>query len=274
MKETNWNEGGLARLWQHYTPPARPSPSELELIGKQIEKKKADGSCDVLIMGVTEEYRLLCRGLGIAPTLVDFNASNYDILSEKIGKRDERFVLSDWREMQFREEFDVVLGDNALNVVMGKDHERLLGRVRDSLRQGGLFLPRLYIRRKEERGSEEEVLRIFRRIRNEPENVIMHASRAFLIAYYDFEKDAVLYKDMWNAFVKAAEGDEAVAAVLGAIEKLGYKDSEFCLHIPEESRFEEMAGRFFRKEGVMYGSENYLDRSKPIPVPVYIFRKQ
>jgi SAM-dependent methyltransferase len=274
MKETNWREGGLARIWQYYTPPARPSPSELGLIGRQIEKKRAEGGCEVLILGVTEEYRLLCRGLGIVPTLVDFNAANYDILSEKIGKRDEKFVLSDWREMQFREEFDVVLGDNALNVIMGKDHEKLLGRIRDSLKKGGLFLPRLYTRKPGEKVSEEEVLGVLRRIRNQPERVIMDASGAFMMAYYDFGKDAVFYRDIWDALAKAAEKDDAVAALLGEIEKLGYKNSEFCLYLPEEGRFEETVGRFFSKEGVMHGSEDYLDRSRPVPARIYVLRKQ
>ncbi|MEW5996632.1 MAG: class I SAM-dependent methyltransferase [Candidatus Micrarchaeota archaeon] len=269
-----WKSGGLAEVWKYYTPPARPSASEIEIIRNELEKKRVAESCKVLIMGVTAEYRLLCRKLGIGPTLVDFNEGNYDILSEEIGKRDERFVLSDWRDMRFVEEFDAVLGDNALNMVGREDCEKLLAKVHCSLRKGGMFLPRLYTRTKEGRISREEIVGLCERLKGRPGRFFMYAIRDLLLAYYNFDEDFVYTHDIWDGIEGIVKTRRHLGGLLEALARMGYDLPGHRLHVPEERKFEETAGKFFRIEGKECGNEDYLKCERPLRVSIYVLRKQ
>lgn len=127
-----------AQIWDKFPVPARPAKEELAFLEKEIKTIPHES---VLILGSTIEYRSLCKKLGIAPYIADFERSHYEILTS-YAKEDfgnERFLEVDWLDLKDENKYEVIIGHRAINVI-GKDVlERFFKRMHHALKPGGVF---------------------------------------------------------------------------------------------------------------------------------------
>lgn len=127
-----------AQIWDKFPVPARPSKEELEFLEKEISSVP---NAEVLILGSTIEYRSMCKRLGIAPHVADFERSNYEILTSYAKEKfeNERFLEVDWLDIEDENKYDVIIGHRAINVVGKEVLQRFFERMLKALKPGGIF---------------------------------------------------------------------------------------------------------------------------------------
>ena len=127
-----------AQIWDKFPVPARPAKEELAFLAKDIARVD---HTDTLILGSTIEYRSLCKRLGAAPYVADFQRSHYEILTsyakETFGG--EHFLEVDWLDLGDGEEYDIILGHRAINVIGREVLKQFFQRMYQALKPGGTF---------------------------------------------------------------------------------------------------------------------------------------
>jgi len=137
-----------AKDWQFFVPPARPSVSELALIEEYIlDKLNKKKKINIAVMGCTIEYKSLAHKYGLEISLIEYSRDHYRILSKQHAtfQGKERLILQDWRDLHINKKFDIVLGDNTLNLLNDNDRIIALKNISKILKKNGVFLPRTFI---------------------------------------------------------------------------------------------------------------------------------
>ena len=148
-KQFTWAKA-KAMDWKNYLPPTRPSTSELAVIEKyfieliNLNPKKI---FKLAILGCRVEYRSLAHKYGMDVTLIDVSELHYKILSKQFMAYTgpETFLSMDWRKMQTKEKFDIILGDLVVNMLNTEDRAFLLKNVSNMLAKDGIFISRSWI---------------------------------------------------------------------------------------------------------------------------------
>lgn len=115
----------MLQNWEQWGAPLRPTPEDVALFQSQINPKEK-----VLLLGATEE---------LIP-LADV-ASDNDLQAALSQKK---VILSDWSNLPFTEEFDVIIGDGALTVFQGRS-ESFFSQMKKALKKGGRLVLRVFI---------------------------------------------------------------------------------------------------------------------------------
>ena len=129
----------MARRWDRYKPPTRPSPGDMAIYQAAMEQ-----ASDVLLLGCTPEVRGLARRLRKRLTVVDTNEQVYRALGSLVegDAACETFVKGDWLEMDFGRRFDLVVGDGSIGMLHPDLHQPLLRSLAGQIRAGGLLMLR------------------------------------------------------------------------------------------------------------------------------------
>lgn len=250
--------------WKYYIAPARASPSDLEFIKKKILQKGR--AAKILVLGATPEYRNLCGELGIEVTLLDFSRKNYEYLANEVKNRPkETFVEGDWLNTVLDEKFDIILGDNVIDMINKKDLKALLSNISRMLKKDGLFMPRTYVRDKGERYNPEQVIKEYREERK-GQPLFTGTIRNLNLAAYNFKKDRVIFKDMWK-IVKDLHGRGIVSdEELEEYRNFSFENRDFRLFIPLRGELDKALSKFFDIKEIFYGTEEYLKGQLPLHV--------
>ena len=263
----------FVHYWKNYKVPARASPSDLSFIKKkilgkiaQIEKdggKKED--IKVLVLGATPEYRNLCGELGIPVTLFDFKRYNYEYLATEVkNKPKEKFIEGNWLTTILEDKFDVVLADNVLDVVMKEDIPTILKNISNILKKEGIFMPRTYIRDKDEHWTGEKVIKEYRK-EGSKKPFYTWVIRNFYLSAYDSKKEFVVLKDVWTVITSLHDKSLLTDEELEICELLSL-DREFKFHIPLREELDKMLKEFFTIKEIFFGTELYLKRKLSLHV--------
>lgn len=138
-----WDED-IASDWKWIVGPSRPSLSEQCVFDALCDQFPAGSR--VLLLGSTPELRDLSYIHQFDTTVVDYNALTHRILQSNMRHPSlETLVVEDWRRMRFNQDFDIVLGDLALNMVPIPEQAIVLKNVQTALRTDGIFLHRVWI---------------------------------------------------------------------------------------------------------------------------------
>ncbi|MBI4453009.1 class I SAM-dependent methyltransferase [Candidatus Woesearchaeota archaeon] len=255
----------FVHYWKNYKVPARASPSDLRLIKKKILEKiaqieKAGGKKDdikVLVLGATPEYRNLCGELEIPVTLFDFKRYNYEYLAAEVNnKPKEKFIEGNWLTTIPEEKFDVVLADNVLDVVMRNDIPTLLKNISNTLKKEGLFMPRTYIRDKDEHWTGEKVIEEYRK-EGSKKPFYTWVIRNFYLSAYDSKKEFVVLKEVWKVVSSLHDKGLLTDEELEICRNISL-NREFKFHIPLREDLDKMLKQFFFIKEIFFGTEPYL----------------
>lgn len=127
-----------AQIWDKFSVPARPSKEELQFLEKDIASMPHD---NILILGSTIEYRSMCKRLGIAPYVADFEKAHYEILTSYAKEKfeNEHFLEVDWLEITDENKYNVIVGHRPINVIGKEVLQRFFERMHKALKPGGIF---------------------------------------------------------------------------------------------------------------------------------------
>lgn len=254
--------------WKYYLVPARASPSDLEFIKQKILEKinKLGKNISILVLGSTPEYRNLCSELGIPVTLLDYNRKNYEYLATEVkNKPKEIFIEGNWLTALPKEKFDIILGDNAINIIKKKDLPLLCANISQMLKKDGFFMPRTYIRDKDERWTGEEAISQYRKEAN-GKSLYTWAGRNFYLAAYNFKIDKVVLKDVWDLIKKLHNKGLISDKEIGEYSRLSYEGRELEFFIPVKEELDKIFLKFFNIKEIFNGTEPYLKNKFPLHV--------
>lgn len=134
----------VAELWEKVVPPSRPAISELEIYSDYLRKlqKTLKRKVDILVLGSTTEFRDWGYENNCNVSVIDYCRDYYSKISDglKYKNNNEVVYFTKWQEMNFSNQFDIVIGDLATGNVPLIELNILFNRVYFSLRNNGFFL--------------------------------------------------------------------------------------------------------------------------------------
>jgi hypothetical protein len=273
-KSGDWTTN-FVHYWKYYSPPARASPSDLRFIEAKIKGRIAKCGNDnikVLVLGATPEYRNLCGELGVHCYCFDFSKYNYEYLTAEIKsdfkpKLKEVFIEGNWVEKVLDDKFDIILGDNVLNLVFGEDLSKMLNNIRNMLKKEGIFMPRSYIMDKDERLTAEEAVKQYRE-EGSKKPIYSWLGRDLYLPtqLLDMKKGFFMLKDMWLLIIGLHNKGLLTNNELEEFSKLSYENREFRFFLPVLEDFENLLNEFFIIKETFYGTEPYLKNKFPLHV--------
>lgn len=151
-------DADVAAFWKNINPPSRPAPQEISYYQEELKKiSNPNGQKKMLILGTTNEFRVLGKACEFEITIVDFSrlyyqnrtkqliesGSNYD--QTDVDK--EKVVFCRWDEMCKNDDlksqigtFDVIVGDLAIGNVSPEHLEATISAISEMLNKDGLFI--------------------------------------------------------------------------------------------------------------------------------------
>lgn len=132
----------------NYVPPCRPSRYELDILSTVTAKlaQHMGRGPNVLILGSTTEYRDWAFENHVTSLVVDNSPDFHRAVSLELthAPRSEFVDFVDWRDLNYVDEFDIVVGDLVVGQVPVGEISLLLERISNSLRPGGTFLAKSF----------------------------------------------------------------------------------------------------------------------------------
>ncbi len=264
------NEEKIAQEWKKYQGyTIRPLPSTLAYYGEIIA-----GHCSqtqFMLYGGTPEIRSIFQKVRYKLTLVDRSKAMVramGLLTEAQTPiaSNERFLQRDWLKLDsLAEEFDVLIGDDAINMVSWPQFELFLQQAWRRLRLGGLFLCHLLVKPREDfiRKKLPELEDEFRR--GSIKSSYDLASRLNFLCW-----DEKSYAMGWQQTIKRL-GKEKLARFkpeLDFVETFGLCNSQFSC--PPSQLFEQLLERYFTVREVFFPHEHEYCLFEPL----YILEKR
>lgn len=136
-------------MWQWYVPPCRPSRFELELCTQQIDaiRRGTNGRrARVLVLGSTTEYRDWGFEEGCSVVVADNSVGYHEAISEarRYKAADEELVITSWNGLDFKNEFDLVVGDLVVGNIDPSEIPVFLSKIHTALNVDGQFLTKSF----------------------------------------------------------------------------------------------------------------------------------
>ncbi|MBT4540828.1 hypothetical protein HOC35_04915 [Candidatus Woesearchaeota archaeon] len=270
----DWNDE-FVHHWKYYRGHARASPSDLEFIKKKvlekIEKYNGDKSkVKFLVLGSTPEYRNLCGELGITCYCFDFKKYNFDYLAEEVkNKPKEIFTQGNWLESipaeLANEKFDIILGDCIPNIIMPEDFQKLFENVFKLLKQDGFFMPRTYIKEKNEKLTSEEAIKKYRE-EGSKKPVYTWVGRELYVSSYKEGKDRIILKEIWDEIIRLHENNLLTKDEVDELNQMSYKNRNLFFSMPIREEFDESIKKVFDIKEIFFATEPYSKKLYPLHV--------
>jgi len=168
---TNWNSE-LAETWHNVKPPLRPSKSEIKVYRKYLREISQNSEyldCNALILGTTNEFRILFAEEGFNVTIVDISKDYHNEISQMenvINLDNENVIHSNWLNIlensNIKENsFDVVIGDLSIGNIKPTDFEKFINQIQRLLKEDGLFLGKTIFSKNETTYKQNEIDELF-----------------------------------------------------------------------------------------------------------------
>jgi len=263
----------LAKLWTNYSPPCRVSISELVIYTYYISKikKRKKKRPKILILGSTTEFRDWAHEENLDVTIVDKSESYHKQISWELRHKNivEKVVNCKWQEMEFIDEFDVVVGDLVVGNIDSSELSLLLSKVNNCLKDGGLFITKSFFA-----NPNKKLKNIKEIFQDYNETKFLHHPYSSLI--YEIAQNSLdwgsynlIFKRMYEKIYKLYEDKEIDEQMMGVFENLGWqKNMKFSFYMPTFQEWEENISRTFSSFKKQFGSDVYSS-----DFPIYILTK-
>ena len=257
----------IASDWEWVGPPSRPSLSELLIYERHL--MKLPRASKIMILGSTAELRDMCFLHHFKTVVVDYDADAFNVLGGHLRPADlAEFVNCDWRDVEFVDEFDAVIGDLALNMMPLSDQEKVLSKVAASLVAGGLFVHRSWVqlpRERSKRGTLEQILH--RQSQAESCSNHFYSLAMPLIAYYRSADASIDFQDVLAGLRRSFEQDLVHADILDEFER-SWNNYHLLNWVPSARKHDACMKKYLEHVETGYGNDPYRESC-----PIYAMRK-
>lgn len=262
-------EEKIAREWEKYKGfTVRPLPSTIEYYKKNIQTPSSYDN--YLVYGGTPEVRTLFQNLDRHVCLVDKSQEMVRAMGRLTQNKiplsnNEEFISVNWLEMSaIKKSFDMLIGDDAINMVDWKFFDIFLSNAANLLNKNGLFLCHLLVK------PEDKL------IQKTFEQVMMEFNQGVINNHYDFasrlnyicfdEKD---YSMSWQQTINTIGQDNLnqLISKFDFINTFGLCNSKF--YCPPQDKFECVVKKYFTIEEIYYPHEYEYCAFEPI----YLLKK-
>jgi hypothetical protein len=264
------SEENIAKEWEKYKGfTIRPLASTESYYKKII--KTYSNNAKFLLYGGTPEIRSIFQELGLQITMVDKSLEivramgGLTTLSKPLADN-EKLIISDWLDCSLvSEKYDVLLGDDAINMVKWEYFDVFLQQASNMLNDNGVFACHLLVQpdRRLTDMTFAEVVAAYKSGRVKTHYDL--ASRLNFICY-----DKATYGMGWQHTI-ATLGKEKLALVPGDFDfckTFGMCNSHF--YCPPQSEFEALVERYFSIEEIFYPKEHEYCLFEPL----YLLKKK
>lgn len=219
----------VAKIWTNYVPPCRPSKFEIEVCSRIIagirDYKKAKP--DMLILGSTTEFRELAFEEYCNVVIID-NSSEYheEITNElKYKNLNETLFVSNWQDINFTAEFDIIVGDLIIGNLKETEIEFFLRSVWHSLRLGGYFLTKSFFYNKNK--EVKDPMEFFAEYENKHNYFDPFSYNIYNLAIYcmDKQNNILKFKDMYSEVKRCFDNNVISRETYERFLKLGWQET-------------------------------------------------
>jgi hypothetical protein len=256
----------LAEKWKHYTPPSRPSESEVEIYEKYFREVPAGGS--VLILGSTAEFRDLAAKYKLKAVLCDWSEKNMEALGLLMKEKphDEVFSKQDWREMDFPGKFDLVVGDAAFTVVQFEEVKKVAERVSSLLKENGVSLQRIWTRSGNERPTLEEMVA---RYEKKPTGIDTYGwmIMPLFMCTYHYEGEWGTGTEMMEWLDRLKAEGKLPGGLWEGMEHIRAHNAK--TNVPKKETVEGVLKKYFEIIGMEHGNDHFSANT-----PIYVLKRK
>lgn len=260
MAKKQWSKS-VAEQWGLFLPPARPSLSELAVFENHLlELKKNKNDLVVGILGSTPEYRDLCQTYDVAYKCIEYNPANFTSLSGFMLHKDtsSHVIESDWRTMEFKQTFDVFMGDLVTTVVPVAYHQVVFKNIRAHCNPSATVMLKVPLRQNDARMTHAEIFDLYRRELSHlnPFAAVWHE---VLLSDYDFAEDTMHCQISLQSLKESFNAKVITAFEFGEFKKRWDALGDFRMNIPRETDYLRKVGSFFNLVEKTSGSDWYRE---------------
>lgn len=281
IKGNEWEKSSFAWRWvKFWKPPGRPIPQELQYIKKFLSEMitKKDRQINVMVLGSTSEYRDLLIDFGCHATIVDFSEENYHILSQKMKakenyKKIERFEKQYWQTLyskkKFKQNFDLVLGHIVFNVNRFNQWPNILKSVRYTLKDDGVFLTTSAVRLLNKKLNLSQVVKEYNQKWAKKYDFWRAMKLPVFLCAYNLKRNYMAYPDLCRVIDDGYQKGIITAKDYRYFVNCGFKDFDFKIIIPLESKTMVLFKKYFNKVKKIY----FDDAPSYRYIPFFILQK-
>ena len=267
--ETNDLEKKMAARWKRLIPPSRPSKDYMALYEKYVllEAEKKD-KLTWGLLGCTPEIRSLAGKYQAEILCIDNNPAAFPafrLLCEP--SKNEKFLCSDWLDVNLPEKFDVILGDGAVSMLPLEKHEALLNSIYKMLKPEGIALLRIHVIAPSQFENPRQIFDWYRE--NAADKPVYYATKPHLNQFCLDPETMKTNINLLQNMIQNLYTDKIIdTEEFEAFEKL--KDGSTELQYTKKELFEQIVAPYFKIEGIYYARDfpNGLNR------PLYHLRKK
>jgi hypothetical protein len=262
----------LAKYWNHYVPPCRPTRFDLDLAAQFLEQRRIaqNSRPSILVLGSTSEYRDFGFEEGCDVTVAD-NSIEYSVAASQNRRykaAEETFWNLDWLALPQTSHFDLVLGDLVVGNIWKADLPAFLSRVSGSLKEGGAFLTKSFF----SVDHCEAVRDTAKRFASNAEGRDPFPFLIYSLAMEcrDRSTGELIFRDMYDRIEAMVNENILPGFVLSRFQRLGWNlGSKIVFQVLEREAWETHLGGFFsrveQRIGPYFWSKDF---------PVYLCFKQ
>lgn len=261
----------VAELWEKVVPPSRPSISELDVYTDylRILQKELKRKIDILVLGSTTEFRDWGYENNCSVSVVDYCRDYYSKISAglKYKNSNEIVYFKKWQEMNFINQFDIVIGDLATGNVPLTELDLLFNKVHSSLRDNGMFLGKSMCYNPESTcDTVEKIIEWYQKL-NINDHPYTHIFYQLSINYVDSETHIWDNKKMYEEIKQLFLDNKLRKDIFDSLSVVGDMNVSFTV-IPFEKLLN-TGKKYFELIDERYGKEAYSKH-----FPLYIFQKR
>lgn len=258
-----WNNE-LALIWTKMVGPSRPTISEISIYTKYLHKLMAykKRRLKVLVLGSTPEFRDWAYEENCIVTVIDANMDYHYTINREIRHKLiienslEQIICCKWEEMEFNNEFDIIIGDLAIGNIEPLKLEDFIKKVSKALTDDGLFLGKsFFVPHNYTHINLKELCEKY--YSGLPYHPYSYFSFYLTMECID-EKNMLDFKRQYDKLIELYNSGHIKKETLEYFEKVGWdKEMKFKFHVPPLDKYEELLKKYMTIVEIEFGNDIY-----------------
>ena len=243
--------------WRAYVPPSRPSRFDLDLCTQYASeiKTRFHRQPRVLILGSTNEFRDWAFEESCDVTVIDNSEGFHAAISDdrKYKRAQERVVFRNWEDIQFAEEFELIVGDLVIGNIAPNNVELVIGKIKNALVPGGVFISKSYFFNPNRPfKSLNDVFSAYEASQklNDPFPLLAYD---LTVAAMDDKTFFMTFNKMHELVKNAHEQGRLSDKTMERYKEFGWEGDAFAFYVMPIPEWERLLGGYFAKYTVYFG---------------------
>lgn len=266
----------LAEKWTNMVGPSRPTISELAVYTKyaHLLMNNKGRRLNLLVLGSTPEFRDWGYEENMHVSVIDSNLDYHVAISRELRHKcivynnTEKLYIKRWEDMDFEDEFDIIIGDLAIGNVIPAELPNFIKKVSLALKSDGLFLGKSFF--VPDNYSPITPKELVERYNANYSQYHPYSCLAFDLTMYCINSNHLLdFNYQYNVLKQTYEDGYLKKETFDYFKDVGWdNDMKFKFHVPSTSYFLSLLDPFLNVYTIEYGNDIYSPN-----FPLYIINK-